>query len=84
MILYEEVSVLVFTVSIIYFLLQALDWLLVRPFVDGHDIARVRHAVIPWLPRAGTLGRDLIKVILCHASYFHRGQGMILFISRVI
>ena len=52
MVLYEEVSVLVFSMAIIHFLLQALYRLLIRPLADGHEIAGVRHAVVARLPRA--------------------------------
>ena len=96
--LYEEVSVLIFSVVIIHFLLQALDWLLmlllllllllIWPLllsrVSHHEIARVRHAVISRLPRTHTLSWNLVEVVLCHATHFHGGHRMILFICEVL
>ena len=83
-VIYEEVSVLVLTMSIVYFLLQALDWLLVRPLVDCHEVAWMGQAVIAWLPRTATLSWDFIKIILRHASHFHRSHRMILLICKII
>ena len=41
MVLYEEVSMLVFSMAIIDFLLQALDRLLIRPLADSHEVTGV-------------------------------------------
>jgi len=73
MILNEEIPMLVLPMPIVYLLLEALDrWLLlVIPFADGNQVARIGHAMIARLPRASALCWDLVKVVLRHTSHLH-------------
>ena len=84
MVLYEEVSVLIFSMAIINFLLQALHRLLIRPLADSHEIAGVGHAMVARLPRAHRLRGDLVEVVLRHAAHIHRGHRVILFVDEVL
>jgi len=84
-VLYEEVPMLILSVAIVYFLLEALDGLVVGPLADGHQIvARVRHAVVAGLPWAHALPRDLVEVVLRHTPHLHRGHRVVLIIRPVL
>ena len=92
MVLNEQVPMLVLSMPVVHFLLQAFNWLWllllvggVGPLRDGHEVARVGHAVVAGLPGAHALGSlgDLVEVVLGHtAADIHRGHRMVLFIDE--
>ena len=76
---------LVLSMAIVDFLLEALDGLVVGPLAHGHQIvARVRHAVVAGLPGAHILPRDFVEVVLRHTTHFHRGHRVVLIIGPVL
>ena len=74
MVLDKEIPVLGLPVSAIDFLLEAHGG-----FINSHQIIRMGHAVVAWLPWTTTVCRRLVEVILSvshRTAHFHGGLGI--------